>query len=150
MKRHTALGSVQHKQLGPDQPQQGHLVSHLKLGEAWDVARPLHCAEEKPCSKLADTVDASKVWWLLGVGWVAGGGAGLGSDQQGDVGGEVGGGRVGGGGAGAAVVEPKVEHWGARGRRPPLLHSWGHESLTMNPFYSVPVNPFRSLKQVER
>ena len=142
MKRHAALGSVQHKQLGPDQPQQGHLVSHLQLGEARDVASPLHGAEEKPRCKLADTVDASEVWRLLGIGWVSGGGARLGSDEQGDVGGEVGWGRVGRGGAAAAVVEAKVEHWGARGRGSSLLHSWGHELFLFSLLWS--------LEQVER
>ena len=141
MKRHTALGSVQHKQLGPDQPQQGHLVSHLKLGEPGNVSSPLDRAEEKPGSKLADTVDASEVWRLLCIGRVAGGRAGLCSDQQGDVGGEVGRGRVGGGHAAAAagVVEAKAKHWGARGWGPTLLHSWAHRSLTINSFYSVSV-----------
>ena len=89
MEGHAALRGVQHEQLGPDQPQQGNLVCHLQLGEARDVASPLHGAEEYPCGELANVVDANHVVGShldLSVAR----GVGLGPEQQGDVGGEVG------------------------------------------------------------
>ena len=89
MERHAALGGVQHEQLGPDQPQQGNLVRHLQLGEAGDVASPLHGAEEYPRGELANVVDANHVVGShldLSVAR----GVGLGPEQQGDIGGEVG------------------------------------------------------------
>ena len=90
MKRHTALGRVQHKQLRPDQPQQGHLVGHLQLGEAGYVTSPLHSAEENPRGKLANVVNSDHVVGShldLSVARSVG----LSPEQERDVGGEVGG-----------------------------------------------------------
>ena len=108
MKRHAALGSVQDKELGPDQPQQGHLVSHLQLGEAGDVASPLHGAEEYPRGKLANVVDSDHVVGShldLSVSRSVG----LRPEQERDVGGEV------GGSAKRVASETKAKH--ALGRR---------------------------------
>ena len=61
MQWHVALGGVEDEQLGPDQPQERHLVRQLELGEARDVPRPLHGREEDPRSKLANIIDADHV-----------------------------------------------------------------------------------------
>ena len=58
---HVALGGVKDEQLGPDEPQQRHLVSQLQLGEAGDVAGPLHRREEDAGGELADVIDADHV-----------------------------------------------------------------------------------------
>ena len=129
MKRHTALGSVQHKQLGPDQPQQGHLVSHLKLREAWDVARPLHRAEEYPRCKLANIVNSDHVVGSH-LDLSVAGGIGFSPEQERDVGGEVGGSTK------RVASETKAKH--ALGRRhSSSLHGCKSESLYMNTFYTM-------------
>ena len=116
MKRHAALGGVQHEQLGPDQPEQGHLVRHLELGEAGDVASPLHRAEKYPRCKLANVVDANHVVGShldLSVAR----GVRFGPEQEGDVGGEV------GGSAKWVASETEAKHplgW----RNSPSLHGW--------------------------
>ena len=89
MQWHVALGGVEDEQLGPDQPQQRHLVRQLELGEARDVPRPLHGREEDPRGKLADVIDANHVVGShLDLSIARG--VGLGPEQQGDIGGEVG------------------------------------------------------------
>ena len=90
MQRHGALGGVEHEQLAPAQPQQGHLVRHLQVREEGDVAGPLHGTEEQAGGQFADVLDAHDVGLLHGAVAEAGCGVGLGPQQHGDEGGQVG------------------------------------------------------------
>ena len=117
MQWHVALGGVEDEQLGPDQPQQRHLVRQLELGEARDVPRPLHGREEQLGRELADAVDANHVVGLeLGI---SGRGIGLGPDQLADVRREVGGcgARAGRGEARVVSGSETVSHQSLGGRR---------------------------------
>lgn len=89
MEGHGALRGVQHEELRPDQPQQCHLVRHLKLGEEGDVLGPAHGREEEPRRQLADVVDAHDVVGVHALA-VGRGGEGLGAKEEGDVRGQVG------------------------------------------------------------
>ena len=61
VKGHVALGGVKDEQLGPDEPQERHLVCQLELREAGDVAGPLHRREEDAGGELTDVVNADHV-----------------------------------------------------------------------------------------
>ncbi|KFO77706.1 hypothetical protein N303_04836, partial [Cuculus canorus] len=81
---HGALGGVEDEELAPGEPQQGHLVGDLQVGEEGDVASPLDGAEEQACGQLADVLDAHDVVGLHALAAVAGGGIGLGPQEQGE------------------------------------------------------------------
>ena len=83
---HVALGGVEDEQLGPDQPQEANLISHLKFRKAGYPSGPLNAGKHDPSSHLTDGLDVAHVALHLDP---KPGGVGLGSDQHGDVGGEV-------------------------------------------------------------
>ena len=83
---HVALGGVEDEQLGPDQPQEANLISHLKFRKAGYPSGPLNAGKHDPSSHLTDGLDVAHVALHLDP---EPGGVGLGSDQHGDVGGEV-------------------------------------------------------------
>lgn len=89
MQRHRALGGVEDKQFGPDEPQKRHLVSDLQFRKKGDVLGPLDGREEEPCRQLTDIVDAHDVVRLHALA-VPGRGIRLGAQQQRDVGTQVG------------------------------------------------------------
>ncbi|KGL80539.1 hypothetical protein N309_09716, partial [Tinamus guttatus] len=80
-----ALGSVEHKQLAPGQPEQGHLVCDLQVWEEGDIPGPLHGAEEHPSRQFANVLDAHDVVGLHALAAKAGGGVGLCSQKKGDI-----------------------------------------------------------------
>lgn len=81
VQRQRRLRRVEHEELAPAEPQQGHLVGDGQLGEEGDVARPLHRAEEQAGGQLADVVDAHHAALLSVLRAVAGGRVGLGPQQ---------------------------------------------------------------------
>lgn len=89
MKRHGALSRVQHKQLGPAEAQEGHLVGDLQLWEERDVAGPFYGGEEQARGQLADVLDAHNVRLLHAVP-EPGGRVGFCPQQHGDEAGQVG------------------------------------------------------------
>ncbi|KFO59833.1 hypothetical protein N302_05767, partial [Corvus brachyrhynchos] len=85
MEGHGALGSIEDEELAPGEPQQGHLVGDLQVGEEGNIAGPLDGAEEQTGGQLTDVLDAHDVVGLHALAAVAGGGVGLGPQQEGDV-----------------------------------------------------------------
>ena len=90
VKRHGALGGVQHEQLTPAQPEQRHLIRHLEIRKERDVAGPFDRAEEQAGGQLADVLDAHDVRLLHGAVAEARRRVRLGTQQHGDEGGQVG------------------------------------------------------------
>ncbi|EOA93579.1 hypothetical protein Anapl_15963, partial [Anas platyrhynchos] len=54
VQRQRRLRRVEHEELAPAEPQQGHLVGDLQVGEERDVPGPLDGAEEQAGGQLAD------------------------------------------------------------------------------------------------
>lgn len=118
---HGALRGVQHEEFAPGEAQQGHLVGDLQVREEGDVARPLHGAEQHPRRQLTDVLDAHEVVALQALRAEAGGGVGLGPQQQRDVARQVGVALQG-----VSAGERKLTVEGLRGNPAPL-HGCGRK-----------------------
>jgi len=70
---HVALGSIQDKQLGPDQAEESHLVRHLQLGKPRNIPGPLNRGEQYAGGKLTDVVQPDDITGMLLHVGVAGG-----------------------------------------------------------------------------
>lgn len=83
MEGHGALGSIEHKQLTPGQPEQSYLVCDLEVWEEGNIPGPLHCAEEHPSCQFTNVLNAHDVVGLHALAAKAGRWVGLSSEKQG-------------------------------------------------------------------